>query len=297
VITNFSAPANFFEIGVTITLDIEVPVERALVILRTAAIEASPLFSPRNAPAPSVSVRAITLQGVEYTIFVFPTFKTRARARNQVQQHVLKHLNFAGLTTARLKQEMRRFVDGQDYRHSSLAHIAKLLGETGLFQDLSKPELQLLADSALIRHLPENSLLVQGGEIASSMFLVLEGLLVADEWRKKVGRRTEVEDVLLGPGYLISSSAMLAGDSYDSTIKSKTTALLCEINYAAIEALLLQNPQLGGRLSRRVAEEINQAVARGEHSRYGQENLKDITSLTAKVFTNLRRSFAHLELS
>ena len=286
VITNFSAPERYFEIGVIIILEIEVPVDRALRLLQAAAIEASPNFSPPEAPQPSVSVRAISLQGVEYSIFVFPTFRTRARARNLVQQQVLRHLNFAGLNPARLKQENRGTIE-RNYQRATDEQLASLLGATALFQDLAMPELLLLINTSLVRHIPINGVLVQGGEIATSMFLVIEGLLVAEEWRKQLGRSSTKEENILGPGQLISSSAMLAGGSYDATIRGKTVALVCEIDYQAIEKLFMQKPELGRLLSQRVAEQLSKALGTN------QSNVADFTN---QVFKNLLRSFSHLKL-
>ncbi|MFI3156059.1 MAG: mechanosensitive ion channel family protein [Methylococcaceae bacterium] len=295
VITNFSAPVPFFESGIVVTLDIEIPVEKALRILRTAAIQASPQFSPLDAPLPKVVVRAITLQGVEYSITVFPTFKTRTLSRDSVQQQILRHLNFAGLAPAREKQEQCDFQSNTS-TDATTEHCAKLLGATKLFQDLAEPELQLLAGEILVRQLPADTVLVQGGEIADVMILVIEGLLVAEEWRKKVGKKFPVADVVLGPGCLVNSTSMLAGGSCDATIRTKSEVLLCEINYAVIEKLLRQKPESGHYLSRRVAEQLNRDMADGGRSYYQQNSPSDVEELTAMVFKNLRRSFAHLKL-
>jgi small-conductance mechanosensitive channel len=288
VITNFSTPDNFFEVSINITLDVDVPVERAMRLLKSAAMEATPSFSPREAPQPSVSVKGVSLQGVEYSVFIFPTFKTRARSRNLVQQQILRHLNFAGLAPARLKQENYTPVP-LNYSRVDNNHLADLLRETELFQDLQKEDLLLLVNCSIIKQLTINEQLIQGGEIATSMFLVIEGLLIAEEWRKKLGHSaTNKEENLLGPGQLISSSAMLGGGSYDATIRGKTLALVCEIDYQAIEKLLIEKPKTGRLLSHRVAEQLSRA----------QGNRRDnVAGLSAQVFKNLRRSFSHLELT
>lgn len=295
VIVNFSAPDNYYELTFPITLDIEIPAEKAIRILRTAAIEASPLFSPSNAPSPHVDIRAITLQGVEYLVYIFPSFKTRTLSRNQLHQQILQHLKFAGLMPAREKREHSNFQPSID-SYSSTAHFAKLLGTTELFKDLTELELQLLADTAPIRRFPAETVIVQGGEIAGFMFLIVEGLVVAEEWRKKVGNKSPVVDTVLGPGSLINSTSMLAGRSCDATIRTKSDVLLCEINYSVIDGLLQQNPECGHYLSRRVAEQLSGDLANGVHSNFQKAPPSNIEELTAIVFNNLRRSFAHLKL-
>jgi small-conductance mechanosensitive channel len=286
IVTNYSQPKAFIEIDVVITLDAEVPVERALRILLSAAIEAAPHCSIPDSPPPNVKIKAITLQGIEYVVQIYPSFKTRAKGRNFLQQQIMRHLNFAGITPARAKLD--NYQDNSqaiDYVHFNRNHLATLLGSLNLFQDLAPAELELLASSGLIRQLAENTRLVQGGEIATSMFLVIEGLLVAEEWRKKLGKKATapVVENILGPGYLMSSDVMLAGGSYEFTVRSKGTVLLYEIDYRVIEKLFIQKPEAAYCLSQRVANNIS------THSEQAIE-------MTVIVFRNLQRSFAHLKL-
>jgi small-conductance mechanosensitive channel len=294
---NFSAPTEFFKVKIIVTLDVRVPVERALRILRTAALEASPQFSPANAPPPKVVVKAITLQGVEYSVEVFPTFKTRSLSQAAVQQQVLHHLHCAGLTPAREKMDDYRFIETQDFQRPSHSHLAKLLAKEPLFQDLTENDRQLLADFALMRQLPTNTLVVSGGEIASSLFLVVEGLLISEEWRKKIGKKTSDSAVVLGPGTVVNGAEMLAGSSCETVIRTKGDALLYEINYTTIEKLFRQNSVAGRYLSQRVAEKLSSEIAKGKHSYYQQNGINSVEQLKTMVYKNLRRSYAHLNLN
>lgn len=292
VITNYSAPEPYFEVEIVVTLDVEIPVERVLCLLQTAATEATPLFSPANAPPPVVRVRSITLQGIEYQIVFFPTFKTRTRSKNFVQQQILRHLHFAGLMPAREKCDQPDLSGTKGNNDNSMTHLANLLGATALFQDLDVDELQLLANASVKRFVPVDTVVVQGGEMATSMLLVIEGLLVAEEWRKKVGKKSALADTVLGPGSFVNSTAMLAGGNCDATIRTKTEVLLYEINYAAIEKLFLHKPDAGHYLSRRVAKQLS-----CDPGYYQQNNAGDEDELSAVIFKNLRRSFAHLKLT
>lgn len=291
-IINFSAPTEFFKLKIPVTLEVSVPVDRAMRILRNAAVEASPQFSPSNAPPPKVVVKAITLQGVEYSVEVFPTFKTRSLSQAVVQQQILRHLNCAGLTPAR-----QNFVSEQNLQRPDLTHLVNLLKAETLFQDLAENELQLLIESALMQQVPNNTLIVQGGEIATSFFLVIEGLVVSEEWRKKVGKKLADSALVLGPGSLINATAMIAGVSCETNICSKGDVLLCEINQASLEKLLQQNLTAGRYLSLRVAEQLNREIADGRHSHYQQHGIQGVNALKAAVFKSLRRSYAHLNLT
>ncbi len=297
VVTNYSAPVPYFETEIVLTLDVSIPVERVLPILTVAASEAMPLFSPANAPPPAVRVRAITLQGIEYQIIFFPTFKTRTRSKNFVQQQVLRHLHYAGLMPAREKCDQFDTGICQDNGQQARLHLAYLLGETPLFQDLQESELQLLADVASKRHRSASTVVVSGGDMANFMMLVVEGLLVSEEWRKKVGNTAAPSDSILGPGCLVNSAAMLAGGNCPATIRAKTDVLLYEIDYAGIEKLFLQNPALAYGLSRRVAEQMIKELAQEGVSQFQNYPITDSEAITAVILKNLRRTYAHLKLA
>lgn len=298
VITNYSAPAPYFEVEIIVTLDVAIPVDRALPILQTAATEAMPLFSPANAPPPAVRVRAITLQGVEYQIIFFPTFKTRTRSRNFVHQHVLRHLHYAGLLPAREKCDQyeppAEIAAGRDAADTLMA---QLLGATPLFQDLTPAELQWLADASRRRHVPVAAVVSHGGELVDFMFLVMEGLLVAEPWRKRVGAQSAPAAIVLGPGSLVNGTELLVGGTGSATIRAKTPAVLCEIRYPVIEQFFVRQPKAGRYLSRRIAEQLSDDLAQGRPGPFQLDNAADLDELSALVFKNLRRTFAHLQLA
>lgn len=297
VVTNYSAPLPYFETEIILTLDVSIPVERVLPLLTIAASEAMPLFAPVNAPQPAVRVRAITLQGIEYQIVFFPTFKTRTRSKHFVQQQVLRHLHYAGLMPAREKCDQFDAGICQESSQHAQFHLANLLSVTPLFQDLDAAELQLLADVASRRYWPAATVVVSGGDMANFMMLVVEGLLVSEAWRKKVGNTPVSSDSILGPGCLVNSDVMLAGGNCPATIRAKTDVLLYEIDYAGIEKLFLQKPALAYSLSRRVAEQMIKALALEGISQFQNCPITDSDAMTAIIFKNLRRTYAHLKLT
>ncbi len=290
ILINYSRPAEYFQLAVIITLDSTVAADTALRILLTAAMEASPKFSPTAAPQPGVSIQAITLQGIDYKITVYPSFKTRSLARDWLQQRVLCHLGHAGLAPARVRQD----VYTAEPLHTAVGAIdlAAMLGQQDVFHDLDAVSRQYLADAAIRRHLPADTLLVEGGDIADSMFLVVEGLLNAGEWRGKPGRSSVQPERMLGPGTLINATAMLAGSVCDWTLRTRSQVGLYEMGWPALETLLRQRPEYAVSISRRVAAQIAQGDAK-VHSRYGSADPDELSTLVLK---NLQRALAHLEL-
>jgi len=101
VVTNYSAPAPYFETEIVLTLDVSIPVERVLHILYVAASEAMPLFlQPTHRSQPYEYV-PLPYKVLNIRSFFFQRLKQRTRSRHFVQQQVLRHLHFAGLMPAR----------------------------------------------------------------------------------------------------------------------------------------------------------------------------------------------------
>lgn len=280
VITNFSSPHPFSETGITVTLDSKIPVDRAIRVLQAAATEVSALFTPPGAPAPSVSVSEIIHlpKSVKYKVFIYPSFKTRARARNLVQQRILHHLSVASIRPAWQNEP-------------EVAHLALLLGKTPLFVGLAEINLQFLATHANFKLIEPKTLVAQGGEVAMAMFVVVEGLLSA-EVRRKIGTKP-LPPEMLPPGSLVGGMAMLMGDVYEATVSSQTVSLLVEINYELLEKLFRQQPQAAHLLAQNTAQLIHQKSSTSSSSSYWSIKEAD---LAAEIFRNLKRSFVHLKL-
>lgn len=292
---NYSRPADYFQLPIFVTLDSEVPTDKALRILLTAAVEASPKFSPAGAPSPAASIHAITLQGIDYRINVYPSFKTRSSARDWVQQRVLCHLGHSGLVPARVRQDV---YDAGSFAtaEAGTVDLAAILGRQDVFRDLDGFSRQLLADAATRRQLPADTVLMEGGDIADTLFLVIEGLLTAREWRRKSGEASARPDKILGPGTLINATAMLAGGTCDVTLRTRSQVLLYEMGWPALETLFQQRPEYAVCISRRVAEQLAREIAEGDSRAYSRYGTGKAEALSALVFKNLQRSLAHIEL-
>ena len=164
------------------------------------------------------------------------------------------------------------------------ARLAALLGATGPFQDLTREDLVWIVETAALRDLPAAGTLVQAGEAAAAMFLVVEGLLSAQAPRHHTHTGQPPPPSLLGPGVLIGAHATLSGDTYRRTIRARTDALLCEIDLRALSRLLDRCPEASGPISRRAAEEY----AAGEAAA-GRDAGIASTDLAGDIDRHLRR--------
>ena len=133
-----------------------------------------------DAPPPRTLIGAITPHGVEYMVECFPTFAAR------LGRAVLCF--WRAIATWRRPEYSRLGRSGRR-RYASTgsglqprpdpARLAALLGATGPFQDLAPEDLVWIVETAALRGLPAAGTLVQAGEAAAAMFLVVEGLLSA----------------------------------------------------------------------------------------------------------------------
>lgn len=285
-ITNHSQPTPYLEFMTNVMLDAGVPSERALRILEAAVTEASAAFSGPDADKPYVRVRNITPNGVEYGVFFYPPVEKRYRARSIVLQHVLRHLDRAGLRPAWPKGE-RVAGDPETtvWRNIGSDGITRLLGLAEPLDTLPEGDRAILAEGVRLRRLPAGLTLVQAGEASVACYVIVEGLLTGEPPR---GRGAVVEPVPIGPGRMVGVSALFLGSAHGGTVRCKTEALVGEITMDTVRALLARRPDA----SRDLAHAIAAYVARrpvggpGGHGHMAGEE----ADLEADILSNLRRA-------
>ncbi len=282
-ITNHSLPNPWFEFMTTVTLDASVPTERALRILEAAAIEAILPHALPEAPPPYSRVRAITPHGVEYAVFFSPPIDRRYRVRSLVLQHVLRHLDRAGLRPAWPKQEQAAgdptSLAGRTMDADSLA---RLLATTAPMSALAEADRRVLAAEIRQRRLPAGLTLVQAGEAAVAFHIVIEGLMAAEAPR---GRAAAPPPVPLGPGRLVGMDALLLGTTHGETVRCRTETLVGEITMDTLGVLLAHNPDAAVTLSHAAAALLAQDSPGEPRGSFAGE-----ADLAADMLSNLRRS-------
>ncbi|MEI6559505.1 MAG: mechanosensitive ion channel family protein [Rhodospirillaceae bacterium] len=285
-ITNFSVPEPVSWIIVPVTLDAEVPPERAVRILEAAAVEAVAPFAPPGAPSPFVGAKGLTSTGVEYSVCLSVPVDKRIGARNAVVQQVWKHLNQAGLKPSWPKLAR---IEATPAPRDALtpAEVALLIAATPLFQDLPAPALAELARAAPTRALPAGAVLVQAGEAATTLHLILEGLVLIESGRSQ-GNRKGAPPRLQGPGGLIGSQAVLLTEGYAETVRCRTAVRAAEIDRALLGRLLAVTPALAPALARRLADEMH---ASAQPATAGRRLVAADGDLAGDILAGLRRTF------
>lgn len=274
VITNFSIPNPQLGTLIPIIVDGKVPVDRAIRILKAASIEAmSIVFPDTEATEPIISVAEIihVPRSVKYNIRANIPFENRVATRNMIQQHVLRHLSFAGL---RPKQQVL----------PDIAHLTTLVTMTELFHRVDESDARCIATHARLKVIEANETVTQRGEIAEVMFLVIEGLLTAKA-RHTIGTKTpQLQHV--SPGNMIGWTPMMMNDVYEATVSSKTVCLLLEINFQILEKILAENPKLVDFIINNVTQFIvNKGAA--EKSKWQMQE----ADVAAEILRNLNCHF------
>ena len=293
-ITNFSVPGPTGWIVVPVTLDADVPPQRATRILEAAVVEAIAPFAAPGGPAPFVGAKGLTATGVEYSVCLCVPAEKRLGARSAVVHQIWKHLALAGLKPSWPKLMRTEASQATAARDTLTAdEVARLVSATPLFQDFPQPALDRLTQEARYRTLSPGEVLIQAGEAADALYLVLEGLVLVEPVRSKAAR-TAGKPGLQGPGTLIGSQAVLMAEGYAETVRCRTAVQVAVIEQAVLGRVLAAYPALAAPLSDRLAEEMlseTQASAGGGRL-VGLEG-----ELAGDILAGMRRIFPNLPMS
>ncbi|MBY0431666.1 MAG: cyclic nucleotide-binding domain-containing protein, partial [Rhodospirillales bacterium] len=212
----------------------------------------------------------------------------RSRARNLILQHVLRHLRQAGLRPALPKSEAvdPAATHWQSERPTEV-QMRHVLRSADLFLDLSDTELDLLARQARMQILPPDQTVVHAGEVGTAAYILVEGLLQSTR-----GRDTEA--TLLRPGDLFGAAAALLGDAHVATVRSRTSAMVCQLDMEAFQALFSHDPEAVRKVALRVAEIMKRDI---EASGRGLALSVNVNEMAEDVLRTLRRTFSDVPVS
>jgi small-conductance mechanosensitive channel/CRP-like cAMP-binding protein len=289
VITNFSRPTPASEYEIVVVLDFAVESSRVLRILNAAVKEAALAGGPLADPEPKAQIAGIDQTGVRYKVIYQSDGRRGApgKIRHQVLDHILHHLQKAGLTPAYPKQDM--FSAPMPERSlDAFSHGAQLLARVSLFRGLTDDERSDLADNMLPRQFGLGDVVIRAGDPGRSMFVLVEGVLEVSIPSKdgdapvKVGR--------IRPGDFFGEMSLLTGDPRSATITAASGVVAFEIDKEHIAPILDARPALAEAIATVVAE--RQAVMANPLPGSEQKaDARDVKSLTDRVLGGIRRFF------
>jgi CRP/FNR family cyclic AMP-dependent transcriptional regulator len=148
--------------------------------------------------------------------------------------------------------------------HRVLSTTESLQG-VSLFAGLSPEEIAALADAAIVRTFPKNTIVVTEGERSDSLYVILSGrvkVFVSDENGKELALNVE------GPGEYFGELALDEGPR-TASVGTLETSKLAVIPNEALRAFLASHPEAALRLIRGLIGRI----------RHMTESIKDLALL------------------
>ena len=285
IVMNFSKPEPASEFELLVTLDFEVPSERAVRVLN-AAVHAA---ARENEAIWDCKARISELNttGVTYKIkyMLDPSRLGPGKAKHFILGHVERQLKLTGLALAHPKVDnWTRETPEMNHNLGDMLNRLWLLRKIQLFKQFSEGELTGLAERMALRHFAPGARIIDAGVAGQSMFLLGEGLTSV----LVKGDDGEVDVATLRPGDFFGEMSLLTGEPRSATIMALTDTVAFEIDKEDLLPLLDANPDAAEILAIAVAD---RRLASAAGSARRSENVAERASLSAKILKKMLRFF------
>jgi len=269
-----------------LTLDFEVPIERAERVMLAALKEAVAPFGVTEAPI--ARVRLPNDRGMEYiVVYQVLEYRFRGRMRAAVMRSIMKHFTVAGIRPV-YPQRYIYTADTPWRQPAQQPHPSDVLQHVALFAMLDEAERAALA-AHMTRHLfPANSVIVEQGESGASMYVVAEGLLYVYITQVESGQLLKVAEI--GPGQFFGEIALLTGEPRSTTVKAETEALVYEVTREDMDLLLDKRPEIAERLTEIIAQHRLHDAEFMQHLPAEQQAV-EVKNFAAQLMDKMRRFF------
>ncbi len=290
VITNFSRPTNTSEFELVVVLDFHVESQRVLRILDAALREAVLAGGPLAEPAPKSRIAGIDQSGVRYKLkyHIDPRKGGPGKMRHLVLDHVLHHLQKAGLTPAYPKQDTfsapmpERLLDHH-------AHGPQLLSRVSLFRHLTDDERDDLARAMVLRQFVSGDTVIRHGDAGRSMFVLVEGVLEVSVPAKD-GSGAMLNVGRIRPGDFFGEMSLLTGDPRSATVVAASAAVAFEISKDDIAPILDARPALAETISN-VAAQRQVAMQNPTATAGGAAAAQEVKPVAERILAGICRFF------
>ncbi len=240
---NFSAPQRWYRAQVPISLDYDVPVERARRVLLAAA-RGVPGLHPSLEP--DVKIDGFGERGLTYLVrYWVPDFNDDVDCRDAVAASMYHHLRLAGIAIPHGRSDVT-LTRVRSANGSPRADIDKpgLLRNVPLLAPLSDADILQLAECGRVQRIPVATDVVREGNEGAALYLLIEGLL-------RVCQGPEQATLaLLQPGEVFGEMSLLTGAPCVATVRADTEATVFEITRERLRPILQRSPELLEALSR-----------------------------------------------
>jgi small-conductance mechanosensitive channel/CRP-like cAMP-binding protein len=269
-----------------LTLDFEVPIERAERVLLAALKEAVAPFGVTENPIGRV--RLPNDRGMEYiVVYQVPEYRFRGRMRAAVMRSIMKHFNVAGIRPV-YPQRYIYTADMPVRQPEQQPNPSDVLKHVALFAVLDEAEKATLAAHMTPHLCTAGNVIVEQGESSASMYIVAEGLLYVYITQAESGNLLKVSEI--SPGQFFGEIALLTGEPRSATVKAETEALVYEITKEDMEILLDKRPEIAERLTEVIAKHRLQDAEFMQHLPAEQQAV-EVKNFAAQLMDKVRRFF------
>jgi small-conductance mechanosensitive channel len=244
-IVNASSPTDIHGMTVTVRLAAGTAPSVGAEILQLAILNTRLIMAT---PAPLLEVKSVSADGTQFDIdFFVEELAQSARAQNELFDWISRHLAAAGIALAS-SQSAPAWVPPAAIPNPKTAP-ERALDLVDLFSGLTAEERKMLAGKAKHRLYDAGEILVEPGQVLTSLFIVGGGVL---SFASTVSQR-EIEVLRIGPGDHFGEIGMLTGRPADATVKALTSVTTYELSKEDLAPVLKARPEVSIELCRALA--------------------------------------------
>lgn len=285
IVLNFSKPDLSNEFEFVVTLDFEVPSERAVRVLNAAAKAAA--REHKEIWDGQAWVNELNKTGITYKIkYMLDPFKLSPdAAKHYILSHIERQMKLTGLTLAHPKVDnWTRETAELNHNLGDIQNRIWLLKKIQLFKQFAEGDLAGLAERMTIRQFAPGDKIITVGDAGQSMFLLSEGL--ASVLVK--GEDGDVDVATLRPGDFFGEMSLLTGDPRSATIMALSETVAFEIDKEDLIPLLDANPEAAELIVNAVAD---RRVASAEGSKKREAVAAERATLAGKILKSMLSFF------
>ncbi len=203
----------------------------------TAAVQ-NGLFAIFNDANNSVSViiNKVSERSIEYKISftIIPWEKySPEQVKDSIYCKILSHLEITGVVQT---------------AHSNYFDVLKKIE---LFRYLDDTDLEFLLDKAIKKEFTSQSIIINQGDSANTMFVLIEGLLKVNIQHPDA---KAIDVGIISPGEFFGEMSLFTGEKRTATVKALTDAVTIEITKDSVKELLTRRPELMNDIAETIAE-------------------------------------------
>jgi len=240
VVTNFMLPEEKSRIELEFCVGFEYETERVINILLTALYSVDKILKD---PKPKVKVPRTSSDGVIYQVrfWLLPSEISPGRGRDNVNQAVIKYLDYAGISLANERTEIY-YAPIKDRDAKIRGKKKKLIRNVPIFKSLSSENLHFLCDQLERIHVKSGETIVQQEDLGDTLFVISEG-----HSSVYVKTDTEVDEKQvgkLGPGQFFGEMSLVLGEPRSATVKTDSDCYVYKISKETMQALFDKDTDL-----------------------------------------------------